>query len=253
MVESIKVAEYLISQNEDMDYMIMELSSIFIPAGDNKQAIQTKYFIGLSEYLFLTKFFAKSNIDFWKRMEQMGSSLKLFIENKLNIGMYGALFNRFREPVEYNVKYQDEKRGYHPLYLNTENRAEKKRRNNFLRNSEILTLRRENALKFSKRNAFPHTNTVLLDRLERLQKQAEEKQIVLLFLLPPRLNMESYKQLLPVVKELEDSSIIRLYDPSKYPQFYNMNYSFDRAHLNAKGSDMLTREISKAFLRHVQL
>jgi hypothetical protein len=72
----------------------------------------------------------------------------------------------------------------------------------------------------------------------------------LIFIINPR-NFESsdVEFLLRVSNELKPATVISLYDPTEYPEFYDYNLTFDLAHLNSDGARIYTRVLAEQFMK----
>ena len=81
--------------------------------------------------------------------------------------------------------------------------------------------------------------------LLRLISKSQNKGIHLVFVLPPRLDLEFYKELIPIVNSLPKSNTIELASFPEYKEFYKIENSFDSGHLNILGARLFSEEIAK--------
>lgn len=88
-------------------------------------------------------------------------------------------------------------------------------------------------------------NAYFLKYLNRLIDRSAKKGIHLVLVLPPRLDEPAYRELVPVVKALPQAHAIELASLSKYPELYEMAYTFDVGHLNSRGANFLTTQLAE--------
>lgn len=80
---------------------------------------------------------------------------------------------------------------------------------------------------------------------------AGQKGIKLIFILPPRLSKENYQDLLPVYYSIPDTNRIQLADANKYPEFYEVAYSYDIKHINQYAVPYFTSALANNFRKIV--
>lgn len=132
----------------------------------------------------------------------------------------------------------------------------------------------QNALTLKKRNYQFHSDTLAIqDRivasinanefssikpnihhikfLRNIKAKAEKKGINLFFIVPPRLSLEQYADIIPITKHLSTNEVIELHDYNKYKEFYLTKNSFDIGHLNNNGTKIFTEEVAKNLKKYI--
>jgi hypothetical protein len=84
-------------------------------------------------------------------------------------------------------------------------------------------------------------NNVLLNKLNQLISLSAEKNVNLIFILPPRL--PSYKTVLPLGYALGNLRFFDLSSPDCYPELWMLETSFDVAHMNCDGASIYTQSL----------
>ena len=94
-------------------------------------------------------------------------------------------------------------------------------------------------------------SSTLLVKCRRLIDRGEKQQCQVVFVLSPRLVSPQLEIVYPVFEQLPSANKIDMSDPKKYPEFYDLAYSFDPGHLNEKGAVIFTKafgvEVTKLF------
>ncbi len=117
------------------------------------------------------------------------------------------------------------------------------RNNEFLDDTTVLTERISAASNLDLYKNYT-LNNVHLDILLDMINLSAAKGIKVIFILPPRLTSESYKELMPVFMKLSDSDIINLASYNEFSDFYTVENSFDIGHLNKDGAYRFTKEVA---------
>ena len=164
---------------------------------------------------------------------------------------YSSFFNRIIDFSSMRHFFEDHdtytrKAGFYPLedeLLN--NKALQKRNDLLYTNQMVLKTVVHAANQIDSINTFkPKLNQAYLSHLTQLIKKSEEKGIHLIYILPPRLNLQYYKELIPICKALPKSNIIELATYKKNKALYDIENSFDYDHLNKKGVDIFTNKVA---------
>ena len=71
-----------------------------------------------------------------------------------------------------------------------------------------------------------------------------------MFIIPPKLKTEAH--VLRLYQDGHIDSLLAYNDPEKYADFYELEYRFDRAHLNKKGAEEFTRLIAEDFEQYIE-
>ena len=117
---------------------------------------------------------------------------------------------------------------------------------NFLNNPDNLTFRRGKALDEFINIKYETLNKEHLKRLTDLLKKSKNKNIKLYFIIQPRVS--SYGEMLGLKDQL-GTNLIELANPDLYPQFWESNKSFNSSHMNRKGSEIFTIDLSDKFYK----
>ena len=93
-----------------------------------------------------------------------------------------------------------------------------------------------------------HLNQTHLKKIESLIDQSNDLGIHLVFIIPPRLH-QHYEELLALKSQLPPEHIIEIANPQKYPEMYDLEFSFDAGHLNEAGAAIFTDYVSDQLLK----
>lgn len=88
-------------------------------------------------------------------------------------------------------------------------------------------------------------NDVQLARITKLLESSKEKGINLIFVLLPR---SASPELLGLFYNIPPQSRIDLCNPILFPEFYDIEHSFDVGHLNTKGAELMTKKLAESYL-----
>lgn len=88
---------------------------------------------------------------------------------------------------------------------------------------------------------FKELSSTLLAKCEEFIKQAKNRNCRLVFFLSPRMGASQLRAVYPVFEHLDEANRIDMSDPRKYPEFYDVDHSFDDGHLNEKGAAVFSR------------
>ncbi|MDO6597687.1 hypothetical protein Q4512_12235 [Oceanihabitans sp. 2_MG-2023] len=94
-------------------------------------------------------------------------------------------------------------------------------------------------------------NNSHLKHLIQIIKLSKEKGIDVIYVLPPKLNLEYYKALLPIVNLLPKNNIIDLSSYKDHTNLYGKDASFDFYHLNNKGSRLFSIVVGEKLLANL--
>ena len=104
--------------------------------------------------------------------------------------------------------------------------------------SQLDQRRQENIEKYT--NPQDGLSTTLLAKCETAIDRAQSHGCQLVYVLPPRIGESDLSMIYGVFRELPASNKIDLSDPTKYPEFYSPQYSFDIGHLNEAGAQIMS-------------
>lgn len=107
---------------------------------------------------------------------------------------------------------------------------------------EQLEKRRQaNIEKYS--GGFEEVSSTLLVKCEEFIARAKAKNCKLVFFLSPRMGASQLRVVYPVFEKLNEANRIDMSNPRRFPEFYDVDHSFDDGHMNEKGAAVF----SKAF------
>lgn len=123
----------------------------------------------------------------------------------------------------------------------------KERFNNQLAALEARTenLTYEYTLKFDSAWLNQYYYTFLVDLIEKY----DTKGIHIVYIIPPR--ADTFLQEIALLHTLPPDHIIDMGNPSNYPEFYSLEYTFDKSHLNKQGASIFTKKFAQKFKRQV--
>lgn len=119
----------------------------------------------------------------------------------------------------------------------------------FLKDTTVLEKKVSRANRvFSVKNNEQFINEVHLIKLIDLIEKSKQKGVHLIFVIPPR---GVYNELLAIKEKLPSNHIIEIANPQKYPELYQVEFTFDKWHVNKKGADLYTKYIANELIKNV--
>jgi hypothetical protein len=143
-----------------------------------------------------------------------------------------SLMKTYVEADNYSGERGD---GYYPLDIDLQqNQSEKliKRRNEFLKDTMVL-LERKGKQMHRKKEDISQAYT---DYLNYLIDKAEQKNIKLYYIIPPKLKY--YQSLASLQDQVKDQRVIDMGSYEPYPQLNFARYNFDDGHFNSTGAQL---------------
>ena len=238
------VKEIINSPKQNAKLIFAEIPHFATPLGRNSNTIRGRYYYYLQSWLCSSKF-ELDRPGFNNKYRNIAKGFVNYIKNFLHFNLFKYEILRLKNgPNQSRVKNQAKKLGYFPLKEGTNIKEEQRRRKEFLDDTSILKKRYNEATKvFNKPLDKLNENKFLTQQLMDLVEYGEEKGVRIVFLLLPKSPEILYEMTYPSFLKLPEKNRINLADPSKYGDFYKLEYSFDRAHLNKKGANLLTKAI----------
>jgi len=92
------------------------------------------------------------------------------------------------------------------------------------------------------------SNWFQIQNYNKIDQLCRKKDIKLYFIILPRFSKTTYESLFTIANELPTASIFNMSNIDKYPEFYQIDNSFDNYHLNELGAKIFTRILSEEFL-----
>ena len=246
-LENIKLTKYLIDDKTlEIDNIFIEIPLLQLHVGENLASLRGRYYYDFEMYIFSMRNIFQQEMTLKNKFDRWREHTSLLLQNTFSLGIFDDALQRMIYGVKRKGKKYKSKRGYSPLYVNTQNKAELARREKFLNDKTILQKRRRGANKVFKKTKHPK-DEFAIEVLEDLIDIAAKQDINLYFVLYPKAAESVYKKAMQVNSQKINKHMINLANPKKYDHFYKEKYSFDRAHLNDKGSKLLTKACARAF------
>lgn len=122
------------------------------------------------------------------------------------------------------------------------------RKNQFLNDTSVLESRIRSAKEaFAKNKDEIIINQTHVDKLKSLIKLSEERGIELYFIIPPK--QEHYIDIADLKYAFPKNKVFDMANYEVYSELYEFDYSFDVAHLNGKGSRLMSIYFAEEFKR----
>jgi hypothetical protein len=242
----------------DLEYLFLELRPVYLPRSVNLDTSRNYYWRNWTNTRFVIRYLAAAGSARASVMETPRDSLRYFFQN-LAWGFMGKDLD-FRWHGGYStatrVTLGPDLNGYFPLEAEVAaieaGEAPAGTRELALRTARLdedmalIDQRVARIREMSGRSGFDRPpNPEHLQRLNRLLERSLERGIELYFVIAPRGGVQGYfdKQALKLV--LPSDRVIDLSNPDEYPEFHQRRHSFDKAHLNTKGSMLFTEALAE--------
>lgn len=237
--------------------LVVEMQPLIRISKVNNHTRKVKYFMNFRMFKFVFKhFFNSPNYSLKAKIKTLKAYFISYGENLFNIGLLKDSIEYFRRNGDFESKGEyyrlgHSKRGFlslqEQLMLYPNNHLQE-RVNEFKADSSQSIIRKKILINSKADSSNFKLNSVHNDYVHKLIKIAGEKNIHIVFVLPPKLSRLSFKQVYPIFKKLPQKNKIDLLDPMKYPEFYKEENSFDIGHLNDNGSEIFTKSLAQKFV-----
>lgn len=248
--------EILMAGKEIIDNYDKEPKTIFIecpilglPRGKNAEAVRGKYFYYYNNWYVSVKHDFARYPKTKRRIQIAMNSLHKLVANYLHLGLLNSEVQRLvKGHSKSRFKKVRSSTGFHPLITTTKNVKEQKRREVLLGDTTILSNRRIIANKILNSNGNKlRENEYLTEKLIEMIDYGSERGIDVIYVLFPKSPEVDYSVVYPTFLALPKKNRINLANPKEHSIFYDLKYSFDKAHLNKKGSNLLTSHLYRIF------
>lgn len=236
-----------------LKYAFIELQSLHPIANENLRTIRNYYWHNLKYLHFSFKYIFKSNIPFSSKLNLIKSYIISYVYK--SVYGYKALVNNNLK--QYKLLLGINKDGFCTLdelaKENGGNNIFRKRSISFQEDTTLLEERISIAHQaFAVKNYKPFINEVHLKKLNRLIKISQQKGVHLIFIIPPRRDeVNIYNELLAIKERLPSHHIIEIANPKKYPQLYQVEFTFDIGHFNRKGAKLYSKYLANELLKNI--
>lgn len=237
----------------EITYAFVELQGLDPIGYQNVYSTRKSYWNDLYFLNYAINYTINSNQNINKKMDYF----KIYLATHLFSYVDFKILNNFFEiNNELNTNSVGEN-GYYSLWLDMmENDIENGPRDwheTFKSDTTVVAERRKFALNALNQIDTLQLNEYYLEFLHTLIEEYKKIGVELIFVLPPKLLERYYLELLPIAKSLPQKNMIDMSNPLKYDEFYQTQYSFDKAHLNDEGATLYTNYLAEEFRKRLAM
>jgi hypothetical protein len=247
--ESFYLAENLIQSHENLNTIFIELLTFKSSLPEDIIAEEFYYFNLKTLYVYTihnyTLFIISKNIARFLKYSVL--SIKYFFYNVSNLDYLSHIFI-----------YKSEKE-LKNLLLETQNGFTKSgfRGHKIIPvedlpfNDEIFKKRAKGYIKSEKTalNTLNKSQVLYMKWVEKINRMCDNKDIKIVWYLPPCLGIPDYSYILPIYNRIETNKKINLADPKKYENFYTAELHRDKAHFNYNGAVLYSNSIANEVIQ----
>jgi hypothetical protein len=237
---------------KNLDYVFIEMSRFYMaPNKKNMHTTQYKYWANLEHATAVSEsIYNDEELSSKEKREYIKFQYLSVLEKNMNAGMGTDLLKLLTEKPDARILGPG-KDGYYSFEdeIRISGTASViKRQEQFHKKLHELEERRVvSEYDFKHRDQFEDYDKVHLATIQNIIKKSKEKGIKVIFVLVPRL--ANYKKLIPLYDQIPQGNKIELADFNKYPELYDLKYSFDRGHLNNEGATIFTNLLVNEFIK----
>lgn len=255
--ETLEIVDYLLDDpklSTNLKHILIEFPLLSFNKGKNLHTVRGSYFFDFKALGMSIKNLNAEGAGLSRKMKKLSFQCFTAIKNWFKLGSLSSAFrNTYKTLPASTFNRYKQRLGYTPLSVSTTNESELARRRELMRDTSILTQRLRDAKKYiAKKEDLDNTNEYLLEKLEHLIAKAKSQGVSIQVMIFPKSNGIIYKKSMNVFLELPEENTINLAKPGKYSEFYFSKYSFDKAHLNEKGSTKMTKLLAEEFLLNIE-
>lgn len=185
--------------------------------------------------------------------------LVTLVENRLNFGlMTDAIQFHIKKDGSYDESFLGMNAdGFYPYHYQAQRQLMSQAwEDSLMKVSRITyltdTVRREamlqeNIRQFQETDPGSKAIDLMVKTYQDMIDQCAEKGIKLIVVMPPRIR-ESYEVFIPTFERLPEANRISLASPLEYPEFYDVNYSYNFHHLDLNGAHLYSKALAEEFL-----
>ncbi len=235
--------------SKDVKYAFFELTTITNTAPKLLHQKRSYYWLNLSDMKLITKsYLNRDSLSLEQKLYGISGYSKSYFDKIFRKDYFGSkLLGKYQLNSVYLGPRLD---GFYSLEDELEKVEDSTIRRNLINNhnsviqDSTLLKARANRSMFL-RNSGEYYDADLLSELNKLIGTSKQRGIHLIFLILPRYGSKGLYQL---ADQIPSAHIIDLSSSVKYPEFYELEYSFDVGHLNDKGAQLLTKKLVEEFL-----
>lgn len=246
-LESIKIVEYLLdnSSNYNLSDLIVEFPNSQLTRSDNANSVRGNYFADWNSIKYSLYASAKGK-SLLTPILKHSMYYKYLIAKALGLGYFGSKLKSMS--TEAYVAKSNMVEGHFPLEGKATSTKSKLKGNRAV-DKEYLDHLKKKTVKVFQKKSIQNSNKKWTERLLYIEQLAKSKEINITYVLYPKVEANYYHNALGILMENRELNYIDLARPGDNPKFYAYSYSYDKAHLNSEGADILTKKMGKIFKR----
>lgn len=232
--------------DKSLKYAFIELQPLMEIDDRNLATVRNYYWLDIKYTFFALKYLLVSDYPGYVKSQQIGRFLQSYVLKLLDYKRYimvtlpqrdtEALLGRNKDGIYFVEEHMRDAVHGKGNFMN--------RRNEFLRDTNQLSIKRESSTKkYSPENLKDGVNLVHLGMLEQILNHSKAKGIHLFFVIPPRLS--DYREVRAIAQCFPAEQVIDVSDANKYPSLYRAAYTFDMGHLNEEGANRFTEYLAR--------
>ena len=237
--------------DKNIDYAFLELQALNEIDGDNLTTTKGNYWNTIDYLNFTINYVSNSDKSQGEKLDLMTRYVKSHLYSYFDV----KIFKHYWMDTKNTVRRMGEDGFYSlddDLQKTPNNDVLQQRKDSFLADTKTLEERRNSVLDIYENANNIAVNDYHLSYLSALIDKSKEKGINLIYILPPRLTVEQYEELVPISNLLPKANVINLSHPETYNELYTVENSYDVGHLNASGARVLTTYLAEEFKNILQ-
>lgn len=249
--ESYEVFNYLLTNKSDsLKTLIVELTPPRIFKLHQLHVLRNKSFDGFKQFSYSAPLMLRTNYPLNERLQFVAYNFVNVLEAELNFSMLEKAYKFKAYQKSYKVPAAIE--DFTPSEKHEQGENEKDPHQMFCttQTSEFNSNTEEVKKLFANPALLQQAtiNTTYIQHVQSMLKTASDKHVKLIYVLPARLNVTDYKDLLPVYETIPATNRISMADPYKNPQYYSLDCSYDMLHINQTCIPGYTQQLQQAYL-----
>ncbi len=239
-----------------LKYVVIELTSMEHAIGGqfcgpkNLHKPRTLYWMNRQNLAFsLDNLAGQSNISYAKKFRLGINYCVAYVANIFNAGMFQDFFKiklGFIEDDNFGKGHKNS-RGFRDVEKNSSPELLKKHKEHVKTKGKLSNLKAKKSKNFfgkDKKQIPPLKNEKYLENLKDLITEAKEKNVKVIFVVPPLIEVNSYRLLASVYQKLPIANKVQITNAATYPELYKYKNIYDGSHLTKEGANILTRYLA---------
>lgn len=246
-IETMKLVEYLLNHSDryDIKDIIVEFPNSQLPKSDNSTSVRGNYFADRQSINQSIQSASKGTSTVKKYINH-SMYYKALLNKSLGLGYLNSKIKSYFT-LPYEIK-NNMIEGHFPLIGKATNAKAKIVGNRSVDKTYLDDLKKK-TVKVYQKKSYPNTKKAWATRLIEIEKLAKSLDIGITYILYPKVESNYYFNALGILKANPKLKFIDLARPGENPKFYDLEYSYDKAHLNSEGAEILTKKMAKLFKR----